>query len=376
MMHEAQPYLVEFMMQDSRMICLTVGKDGMIQQANQFACSLSGMKLEGRPLNEFFIDFSLSLNPAGLLHSTAEKALVNVSTSSKLPETYYFRFYDLGNAILALGEANNEEVGLLRKNMLELNQELNNLTRELQKKNAELKKLNDLKNQFLGIAAHDLRNPIGIIMGYSDFLLEDLEGALTEEQINMLTTIQSTSEFMGHLLEELLDISAIESGKLRLDIQSVDLLALVKVNASLNSVIAAKKNIFIQVNSFETVPKVLIDANKIEQVMNNLISNAVKFSMPGTTVKVNLFLSGDHVTVSVADQGQGIPDGETDKLFKPFQRTSVKTTAGEKSTGLGLSIVRNIILGHHGKIWLESKVGVGTTFYFSLPINRNSEAAK
>ncbi len=368
MIPDAYPYLIDYVMQESSMICLIIGKDGAILKANSCADSLSGKKLEGCPLNDFFVDFGVALDLPGFINAPREKILVNISTSSKLPETYYFRFFDLGNSILALGEANSHEIGLLRKNMLELNQDLNNLTRELQKKNVELKKLNDLKNQFLGIAAHDLRNPIGIIMGYSNFLLEELEHEMTDDQITMLKTIQSTSEFMIHLLEELLDISALESGKLRLETQKTDLLGLVRKNANLNNVIATKKNIHIQVESYETIPEVIIDRGKIEQVLNNLISNAVKFSLPGTTVKVNLFLAGDHVTVSVVDQGPGIPANETEKLFKPFQRTSVRSTAGEKSTGLGLSIVRNIILGHQGKIWVESKVGVGSAFYFSLPL--------
>lgn len=373
MTDKAQPYMIDYLVQDSSMICLIIGNEGVIQYSNLFADSLSGKKLQGRPLNDIFIDFNHSLNLDDFRKTSPDKMIINIATSVKLPETYYFRFYNLGNSILAMGEVNSVEIGQLRNSMMELNQELNNLTRELQKKNAELKKLNDLKNQFLGIAAHDLRNPIGIIMGYSDFLLNDLEDKLNDDQVNMLNTIQSTSEFMVHLLEELLDVTAIESGKLRLDAQKTDLPALIRKNASLNAFLASKKNIVIQVFSYEPIPEVLIDEKKIEQVMNNLISNAVKFSFPGSTVKVSLFLSGDHITVAVADQGQGIPDDETSLLFKPFQRTSVKTTAGEASTGLGLSIVRNIILGHRGKIWLESKVGVGSTFYFSLPLELKSE---
>jgi signal transduction histidine kinase len=358
------------------MICLIINPDGTIKYANSFADSISGKTLQGLPLTEFFIDFGITFTLTSLNVATPEKRLVNISTSTKLPETYYFRFYGIGSDTLALGEANSIEIGLLRRNMLELNQELNNLTRELQKKNAELKKLNDLKNQFLGIAAHDLRNPIGIIMGYSDFLLEELANEMSEEQISMLQTILNTSEFMLHLLEELLDISALESGKLRLDLEMADILTLARKNVDLNGVLAAKKNIRIVMENFEPIPNVMIDKSKIEQVFNNLISNAIKFSLPGTTIKVSFFLAGDHITVAVSDMGQGIPAHELDRLFKPFQKTSVQSTAGEKSTGLGLTIVRNIILGHKGKIWVESKIGIGSTFYFSIPINQNSAITK
>ena len=250
-----------------------------------------------------------------------------------------------------------------------LNNDLVNLQRELTRKNTELERLNELKNKFLGMAAHDLRNPIGVIMGYSDYLLEDLENQLSGNQIKMLNTIQQSSEFMLNLLEDLLDIAAIESGKLLLEVQNTDLQQLVINNANLNGILAAKKNINIQVETYGIIPEVKIDVNKIEQVMNNLISNAIKYSMQGSFVKVNISLDDAYIIVAVTDQGQGIPAAEMEKLFKPFQRTSVKATEGEKSTGLGLSIVRNIVIGHGGKIWVESKVGEGSTFFFSLPMN-------
>ncbi len=249
-----------------------------------------------------------------------------------------------------------------------LNNDLVNMQRELAKKNRELDELNKLKNQFLGIAAHDLRSPLGVIMGYSDFLLEEVEEILSEDQNNMLKSILASSEFMLRLLNELLDISAIESGNLNLTLVQDDLGKVVRRNVELNNVIANKKNISIYFNQPEALPEILFDMGKIEQVLNNLISNAVKFSKPGSIVNVSIFKSESDLTVAVADQGPGIPEAEREKLFKPFQKTSVKSTAGEKSTGLGLSIVCNLILGHQGKIWVESKVGEGSTFYFSLPV--------
>ena len=106
-----------------------------------------------------------------------------------------------------------------------------------------------------------------------------------------------------------------------------------------------------------------IDAVKVEQVFNNLLSNAVKFSPPARSVEVRVTPSGRNVVVSVRDEGQGVPKEEQDKMFEPFVRTSVKSTAGEKSTGLGLSIVKRIVEAHGGSIWLESEVGRGTVFY-------------
>ena len=112
------------------------------------------------------------------------------------------------------------------------------------------------------------------------------------------------------------------------------------------------------------------DPGKITQVVNNLISNAIKFSNPGTTINVNSFQTDTEIYISVQDQGQGIPKNELDKLFQPFSKLSVRSTAGERSTGLGLNIAKRIITGHQGRIWVESEVGKGSTFTFSLPLNK------
>jgi len=249
-----------------------------------------------------------------------------------------------------------------------LNNDLVNIQRELSKKNRELDELNKLKNQFLGIAAHDLRNPLGVIMGYSEYLLEEVEEILSADQNDMLKSILSSSEFMLRLLNDLLDISAIESGNLNLNLCRADLVQVVRKNVELNNVIAHKKNINIHLNETASMPEILFDMGKIEQVLNNLISNSVKFSPPGSNVNVYISKSDSDLTVAVADNGPGIPEAEREKLFKPFQKTSVKSTGGETSTGLGLSIVHKLILGHKGKIWVDSKVGEGSTFYFSLPV--------
>ncbi|MBN1650056.1 MAG: HAMP domain-containing histidine kinase [Bacteroidales bacterium] len=249
-----------------------------------------------------------------------------------------------------------------------LNNDLVNMQRELAKKNRELDELNKLKNQFLGMAAHDLRSPIGVIIGFSDFLLDEIKDTASEDQVKMLDRILSSSKFMLRLLNDLLDVSAIESGNLNLSLVKTDLVSVIHRNVELNNVIAQKKEITIYVNQTDSIPEIVFDIGKIEQVLNNLISNAVKFSNPGTKVVVTISRIDNELQVSVKDQGQGIPEEEIEKLFKPFETTSVRSTAGEKSTGLGLSIVSNLVLGHKGKIWVESKVGQGSSFFFSLPV--------
>lgn len=249
----------------------------------------------------------------------------------------------------------------------QLNNELANAYRDLAKKSSELSRLNDQKNQLLGMAAHDLRNPLEVILTYSEFLLEEAAPRLDRDQAAFIETIRSSSDFMLHLVDDLLDLAKIESGKLELDLAQVDLAEVVERNVAMNRVLAAKKGIGIELRTADGPFPMLIDVPKIEQVLNNLIGNAVKFSPPESVVEVRLSRGDGRVGVAVADQGPGVPPDELDRLFRPFERTRVRSTAGEKSTGLGLAIVKRIVEGHRGEIRVESGPEGGSTFLVTLP---------
>ena len=249
-----------------------------------------------------------------------------------------------------------------------LNNELADAQRQLAQQNAKLECLNRLKNQFLGMAAHDLRSPLAVLLGYSEFLLDDLRDSLSAEHLEFLTAIQTASQFMLQLVNDLLDVSIIESGQLELHIGVTDLTELARHIVALNRVMAERKQISMDLRQEGDIPLMLLDAGKIRQVLDNLLSNAVKYSHPGTTVTVSLARRGPKVVLSVTDQGQGISANEQEKLFQWLGKTSVKSTAGEKSSGLGLAIARRIVEGHRGRIWVESEVGKGTTFYVALPV--------
>jgi signal transduction histidine kinase len=141
------------------------------------------------------------------------------------------------------------------------------------------------------------------------------------------------------------------------------------MNVEFNRLLARQKQIEIMLSREEGIPTLRVDAPKIEQVLNNLIGNAIKFSHPKTTVEVRAARRERDVVIDVRDEGQGIPAGELDRLFIPFESHSVKSTGGEPSTGLGLAIAKRIVEGHGGEIRVRSEVGVGSTFSFSLPLN-------
>jgi signal transduction histidine kinase len=278
-------------------------------------------------------------------------------------------FRALAKQTAQLVQAHGERDARLLEELTQLNNELAALQREMAKKNVELERLNQLKNQFLGIAAHDLHSPLGVIQIYSQFLEAELGPAVSEEHSQFIVTIRHTSESLLRLVDNLLDVSQIEAGKLDLHRQPLDLRALVEQNLALNRVLAAKKNMYLTFDALESTPLPLdADGPKLEQVLNNLIGNALKFSAPGTTVEVRLAREDDRAVVSVRDQGPGIPAEEVGKLFRFFQKTSVRSTGGERSSGLGLAIARKIVEGHGGTIWVETEPGRGSTFSFSLPL--------
>lgn len=232
---------------------------------------------------------------------------------------------------------------------------------------AELERLDQLKTQLLGMAAHDLRNPISSIIAVTEFLCNEAATVLGEEQLGLLSAIRSSSEFMLQVIDDSLDLSSIESGNLQLNLRPSDPRRLLEHSVGINAKLAWQKQVHVALQIESRLPNLALDEGKIEQVLNNLISNAVKFSQPGAAVEVRAWQQDGGVIVSVQDQGPGIPGAERAKLFQPYGRTSVRSTTSERSTGLGLAISRKIVEGHGGHIWVESRIGVGSVFFFSLP---------
>jgi len=312
-------------------------------------------------------------------------------TAGRLENNYFIIALETNNDMPFLYEElikiNNEQANHIRENVRErfqsdtgfrdheetfhemtrLNNDLANLQRELSRKNAELQRLNEVKDQFLGMAAHDLRNPMSNILFYTDFILEEKE-RLSDDQKEFVEQVQYLGRFMLGMVNDLLDVSAIESGNIRLSKREEDLVKLIEHTLTLNENHATRKGIELARELPDFPVLVHIDPEKISQVIINLLTNAVKFSPSETTIHVRLEVEEKSVRVIVTDEGQGIPQEELANLFKPFQKTSTQATNGEKSTGLGLYIVKRIVEAHGGDIRAKSPPGEGASFIFSLPM--------
>lgn len=240
-------------------------------------------------------------------------------------------------------------------------------TQELEKVNASLSELNLEKNRYIGMVAHDLRNPIGVSSSFAEILMEDFDTIPKETQLEYLGHISTSCDFSLKLIRDFLDVSKIESGVFDLNLTELEYLSFIKKSIVHEEILAKNKSQEIIISTDLSSIATKLDSNKIQQVLNNLLSNAIKYSFPDTKIWINISETADEIVTKIIDQGQGIPKVELQKLFKPFQTTSVKATASEKSTGLGLAIVKKIIEAHHGWVKVESEVGTGSTFYFSLP---------
>jgi signal transduction histidine kinase len=250
----------------------------------------------------------------------------------------------------------------------QLEQRLAERTVALEEASERLQAVSAQTNAFLGMAAHDLRTPITVIQGFTDLLAYPQNRP--EEIREFITIIRETLSQMLALLDDILDITAIEAGKLTLRLQEVDLESFIKRVVKLNHYIGAQKEIELVADVAPNLPPVTFDPQRIEQVLNNLIGNAFKFSHSGTTVTVRVRRVKDAIQFSVIDEGQGIRADEIDKVFGEFQRVSTQPTAAEHSTGLGLSICKRIVGLHDGQIGVESEVGVGSRFTFTLPLHQ------
>ena len=256
-------------------------------------------------------------------------------------------------------------------NLLELNarlkvgQRIINLEKSLRKNQEEMKEINESKNKFIGIVAHDLRNPVISIRGFSELLLKN-PANLDEEQTEFLTIIHSTSRNMLALINDLLDISRMESGRLEIIQKPGSLKELAIERIRLHELQINQKHIQFHANLNE-IENISFDPHRITQAIDNLISNAIKFSPTGTCIYVDLYPTESHAIFSVRDEGPGIPREEQSLLFSEFHRLSIRPTAGETSTGLGLAITKKIMEAHGGRVEFESKEGEGSIFSLLLP---------
>jgi signal transduction histidine kinase len=340
---------------------------GRVRRASPFTTQLLGRDPTGLGFREVIVDFGNRLDPFDLASQGACLHTLGISTWQGLPQDVRCCFVGLDDAVIVVGTIDVEAQSGLQKQLLGLNRQLANLSRDLQKSNAELAQLNQLKTQFLGMASHDLRNPLNAVLSLAEIVLEEADTTLSADHARLLQQIIESGRYMQRILSDFLDVSVLESGRVKLDLQAVEIARLAERVVASTATAANRKGVSVDLVLEAPLPAIAVDPVKVEQALTNLVTNAVEHSHPGSRVAVRIASSDTEVVLEVTDRGVGIPAEAIPELFTPFPRYRSRKTGGEKSIGLGLSIARGMVEAHGGRIDVQSQAGSGSIFTVVLP---------
>jgi len=252
---------------------------------------------------------------------------------------------------------------------------IKDLYKELEKKTREVEKLDQVKSDFISTVSHELRTPLAITKEGISLVLDKVAGETNEKQEKILSTARSNIDRLARIIDELLDVSKIEAGKVELKRRLVDIAGLIRQLTFSFEPSLKEKNLELKVNIPEKQIDAFVDPDKLTQVFTNLIGNALKFTDKGY-IEISLQEKEKEIACIVADTGLGIAKEDLPKVFNKFEQFGRLPGGGEKGTGLGLAITKGIIELHGGKIWAESKLGAGAKFSFILPKYTTEEIFK
>ena len=338
---------------------LSCGVDGLIKRANRSAEELlgySGDELVGRPVAELYAD-----TPNGRAKTQA----------------IFQRF-------LAGEEIRDEEMEMLRAdgsrvwvslsmrpirdkegNVVASRSEIVDITKH--------KKLDQLKDDFIGLVSHELRSPLTVIMGAINTVLSEGAYLSEEETRQLLKDAALESETLSHLLGNLLELSRAQAERLVLHAEAIDVKKVIQ--EAIEGVQRQSSARQFVVSAPQKLPPVYADPLRLERIIYNLLENAVKYSPQGGEIKVSVKPNKEHLVIGVSDRGVGISPADQAKLFAPFQRLEESRPGGTRGVGLGLLVCQRLVEAHGGRIWVESEVGWGSTFFFTLPLNQQQQPA-
>jgi signal transduction histidine kinase len=244
---------------------------------------------------------------------------------------------------------------------------------EIQDKSRQLEEASRHKSQFLANMSHELRTPLNAILGYAELIMDGLYGETPGKMRDVLDRIQKNGKHLLGLINDVLDLSKIEAGQLSLALTDYSLKDVVQSVFSAVEPLASEKRLAFTIDVPPKLPQGHGDERRITQVLLNLVGNAIKFTDAGE-VAINAAAQNGSFTVAVRDTGPGISQSDQGKIFEEFQQADNSTTKAKGGTGLGLAIARRIMEMHGGKLWVESEIGQGSTFTFSLPVEVEQQA--
>ena len=262
----------------------------------------------------------------------------------------------------------------LQRSNLELmvmNEELHAQQSELAENNLQLEKVSRIKSDFLANMSHELRTPLNSIIGFSEVLQDHLFGPINDKQQEYLNNILTSGRHLLSLINDILDLSKVEAGKMELELSTFSLRESLEASLAMLKEKAMKGQLKLELELAQSADlSIVADQRKFKQIMFNLVSNAVKFTPPGGSVHISANRDGDFVEIAVADTGMGIKKEDIPKLFQPFSQLETGYTKESEGTGLGLALNRQLVELHGGRIWVASEFGKGSRFSFTIPIKQ------
>ncbi len=250
---------------------------------------------------------------------------------------------------------------------LELENKINERTKELSLALEQVKRINKMKSDFISAVSHELRTPLTSIKGYASILMTGKIGQLPDAVKERLEKINKHSDSLVKLINDLLDISRIEAGKVEMKFEPQHLNEIVSLVVDLLQPQIKEKDIELKIELPKNLPSILVDRSQIERVFINLLGNAIKFTPPKGWIKIATTDNPDFMEITIADSGVGIAEEDILKIFEEFYRVDNVLNQTSQGSGLGLSLAKNIVEAHQGKIWVKSQLNKGSEFHFTLP---------
>ena len=279
------------------------------------------------------------------------------------------RLSELSPARLLLIIEDTTSTSHLEQHLRQERNELRLVKEQLVQANLELDKVNRFKSFILSMAAHDMRTPLTAIRGYADLLMVDPNLAVSTEHKDILVTMRRQADQLKLLITNLLDLGQIEQGRLRIYPVTCDLNAQAREVMQATHVVAAKYDIELRLELTENLLLIQADTGRIQQILQNLVDNAVKYTATGGTVRIITRLEKDRAIVQVVDTGRGMTETQLANLFRLYYRTDEAQESKAEGSGLGLYIVKTLVEAHYGKIAVSSQRNEGTTFTLSFPLH-------
>jgi signal transduction histidine kinase len=273
-----------------------------------------------------------------------------------------------GDELQVLAEEFNRMAARLQESYATLEQRIAERTGELAQKSRELEAASRHKSEFLANMSHELRTPLNSVIGFSEVLRDRMFGDLNPKQTQYVEVILASGRHLLTLINDILDLSKIEAGRMELELATFDLPLAIQNALTLVSDRAARQGITLATSLDQRLGPLTADERKLKQILLNLLANAVKFTPEGGRVEVAASPSDGQVEISVTDTGIGIAEEDQGAIFEEFRQVGASENRPREGTGLGLPLAKRFVELHGGRIWVESKVGRGSTFTFTIPL--------